>query len=94
MSCKMSADKTKAVLNVGIKMFPFQISYVKKMHIKWNERRISATPWFQCGGAGSDILSTSYYGNILGRWKPLIPPGNASSFPVPGGAFQLHCGSD
>lgn len=29
MSCKMSADKTKAVLNVEIKMFPFQISYVK-----------------------------------------------------------------
>lgn len=25
----MSADKTKAVLNVEIKMFPFQISYVK-----------------------------------------------------------------
>lgn len=30
----MSADKTKAVLSVGIKMFPFQISYVKNMHIK------------------------------------------------------------
>jgi hypothetical protein len=26
----MSADKTKAVLSIGIKMFPFQISYVKK----------------------------------------------------------------
>lgn len=25
----MSADKTKAVLNIEIKMFPFQISYVK-----------------------------------------------------------------
>lgn len=34
MSCKMSADKTKAVLNIGIEMFPFQISYVKNMHIK------------------------------------------------------------
>ena len=27
----MSADKTKAVLSIGIKMFPFQISYVKNM---------------------------------------------------------------
>lgn len=42
MSCKMSADKTKAVLSIGIKMFPFQISYVKNMHIKWNERGNSA----------------------------------------------------
>lgn len=38
----MSADKTKAVLSIGIKMFPFQISYVKNMHIKWNERGNSA----------------------------------------------------
>ena len=50
MSCKMSADKTKAVLNIGIEMFPFQISYVKNMHIKWNERGNSAVQWPQWEG--------------------------------------------
>lgn len=60
----MSADKTKAVLNVEIKMFPFQISYVKICIL--SETREEFLPRHNSVGGGGQFLGSPPPNSIIG----------------------------
>lgn len=87
MSCKMSADKTKAVLNVEIKMFPFQISYVKICIL--SETREEFLPGLDSVGGNVLRFPPPCYRSILGRWQLLLQLESLLSPLIPGRVFKF-----
>lgn len=86
----MSADKTKAVLNVEIKMFPFQISYVKICIL--SETREEFLPRHNSVGGGGQFLGSApqlHYRNTLGRWQLLTQLESLLSSLIQGRVFKV-----
>lgn len=83
----MSADKTKAVLNVEIKMFPFQISYVKVCIL--SDKREEFLPWHNSVGGNALRFPPPYYRNILGREQLLVQLESLLSSLIPGRVFKF-----